>query len=89
LEYKVFILSTRAGGLGLNLQTAIILWAFQKKCTNIIRGLSENSSTVIGILTCICKLRIEHIVLVRQKLFLSCDSNGEEHGRGHVSPSSL
>ena len=29
-EYKVFILSTRTGGLGLNLQTAdtVIMWAF-------------------------------------------------------------
>ena len=36
-EYKVFILSTRAGGLGLNLQTAdtVIMWVHFSDCPDM------------------------------------------------------
>lgn len=73
-EYTVFILSTRAGGLGLNLQTAdtVIMYSLL-----IILELHTNStppsiaSIPIGILTRISRLKIVRIVSDRPKLSAS------------------
>lgn len=37
-EYQVFLLSTRAGGLGLNLQSAdtVIMWVFSAQCLSAL-----------------------------------------------------
>lgn len=70
-EYTVFILSTRAGGLGLNLQTAdtVIMYnllTIPKLC--IGSTLSSTALIPIGIPTRISRLKIVRIALDRPKL---------------------
>lgn len=67
-EYTVFILSTRAGGLGLNLQTADTVIMYELLT---VPELGTNSSFIasipIGTLTRISRLKIVRIVLDRLK----------------------
>ena len=74
-EYTVFILSTRAGGLGLNLQTAdtVIMYALFFLFREIIDHCLV--SILTGTLMRICKLKIVPIVSDKQRLCLSFDSS--------------
>jgi hypothetical protein len=78
-EIKVFILSTRAGGLGLNLQTADTVIMYVNFVSSDVRAdlmsISLLALTVIGILTPIFRRKIVPIVLVRPKPFGSCVSS--------------
>lgn len=70
-EYTVFILSTRAGGLGLNLQTADTVIMYNLLTIPELRTGSTLSFIVsipIGIPTRISRLKIVRIVLDRPKL---------------------
>ena len=77
-EYTVFILSTRAGGLGLNLQTAdtVIMCEFLN-IPELQTGLALPSIALIpiGILTLIFKLKIARIVSDRRRQSASFDSS--------------
>ena len=69
-EYTVFILSTRAGGLGLNLQTAdtVIMYDFLKVARpHAGSTLPSVASIPIGILMLISRLRIVRIVSDRPR----------------------
>ena len=69
-EYTVFILSTRAGGLGLNLQTADTVIMYSLLVISKLRACSTLpfiASIPIGIPTRISRLKIVRIVLDRQK----------------------
>lgn len=71
-EYMVFILSTRAGGLGLNLQTAdtVVMYVssfFSKYSVLMIFA----ASTVIGMLTIdvACRIRLTFILGILMRIF--------------------
>ena len=68
-QIQVFILSTRAGGLGLNLQSAdtVIMYEFICICMFWISDIRLIVSTRIGIHTPISRLRIVRIVSVKQR----------------------
>jgi ATP-dependent helicase STH1/SNF2 len=69
-EYMVFILSTRAGGLGLNLQTAdtVIMYGFHAIPRSHASSMSPFIALIpIGILMLIYRLKIVRIVLGRPR----------------------
>lgn len=77
-EYKVFILSTRAGGLGLNLQTAdtvIMYAAFLLPSSTLSYIPRLLASTATGIRTPISRRRIVHIVSARRRSCSFCASS--------------
>ena len=73
-EYTVFILSTRAGGLGLNLQTAdtVIMYGFHTVCQLHANSLPPFIASIpIGILMLIYRLKIVRIVSDRPRRSVS------------------
>ena len=77
-EYMVFILSTRAGGLGLNLQTADTVIMYDFLTVPRLHTGSKSpfiASIPIGILMLICRLKIVRIVSDRPRQSASFDSS--------------
>lgn len=72
-EYQVFMLSTRAGGLGLNLQTAdtVIMYAYLRSYGLSLIPLGFAATTPTGTPTPICKPKIVPTVSVRRRPFAS------------------
>ena len=64
---KIFLLSTRAGGLGLNLQSADTVILYDSDCRFAASPVSLYSRHVKGIHIKICKRRIELTVLAKRR----------------------
>ena len=87
-EYKVFILSTRAGGLGLNLQTAdTVVMCVRLRLRFFQYSFSSDylASTAIGTRTPIFRRRIVPIVSVRRRSCASCGSSRRRVSRRRCS----
>ncbi|KAJ7664940.1 P-loop containing nucleoside triphosphate hydrolase protein [Mycena rosella] len=87
-QYKVFLISTKAGGLGINLtkaSTCILCdsdWNPQNDLQAIARSHRIGQTKVVKVFRLICRASVEDQMLdrIRRKLFLSAKIIGDEAG---------
>ncbi|KAJ7157151.1 P-loop containing nucleoside triphosphate hydrolase protein [Mycena filopes] len=89
-QYKVFLISTKAGGLGINLTQASVCilcdsdWNPQNDLQAIARAHRLGQTKVVKVYRLICRASVEDQMLdrIRRKLFLSAKIIGLEAGGG-------